>query len=472
MSIVRINDASMRQITKSGANKLSFKNKLELAKLLDRLGISVIELDAINEVKADSLLIKSIATSVKNSTVAVPVELNKDSVDVTWSALQTAKKARLVVEAPVSTVQMEYLYHKKPSAVIEAVKETVAHCRAYTEDVEFVANDATRSEESFLYEIVKEAIKAGAQTVTVCDAAGSMLPDEFAEFLEELIKNVPELHDVTLSVSCSDTLAMANACTVEAVRKGAREVKVAVCTMNEIASLPAVVSVLAAKGSEFDVTCAVQTVELNRVVRQIEWLCFGEQSKTSPFDSGVRDDEENVILSSHDDLAAVLKAVEDLGYELSEEDGNAVWEAFCQIASRKEQIGSKELDAIVASAAMQVPATYKLDSFVINSGNIISATAHVTLIKDDKKVDSVALGDGPVDAAFLALEQIAGTHYELDDFQIRSVTRGHEAMGETVVRLRSNGKLYAGRGISTDIIGASIRAYVNALNKIVYEEAE
>lgn len=471
MSIVRINDASMRQITKSGANKLSFKNKLELAKLLDRLGVSVIELDAVNEVKADSLLIKSIATAVKNSIVAVPVELNKDSVDITWNALQTAKKARLVVEAPVSTVQMEYLYHKKPKAVIEAVKDTVAHCRELTNDVEFVANDATRSDESFLYEIVKEAVNSGANTVTICDAAGSMLPDEFAEFLERLINNVQELKNVTLSVSCSDKLSMANACTVEAVRKGAREVKVAVCAMNEVASLPAVVSVLSAKGSEFEAECAVQTVELNRVVSQIEWLCFGEQSKTSPFDSGVRD-EDNIILSSHDDISAVLKAVEELGYELSEEDGNAVWEAFRQIAERKEQIGSKELDAIVASAAMQVPSTFKLDSFVINSGNIISATAHVTLIKDDKKLDSVALGDGPVDAAFLALEQIAGTHYELDDFQIRSVTRGHEAMGETVVRLRSNGKLYAGRGISTDIIGASIRAYVNALNKIVYEEAE
>lgn len=471
MSIVRINDASMRQITKSGANKLSFKNKLELAKLLDRLGVSVIELDAVNEIKADSLLIKSIATAVKNSIVAVPVELNKESVEITWNALKSAKKARLVVEAPVSTVQMEYLYHKKPKAVIEAVKETVAYCRECTEDVEFVANDATRSDESFLYDIVKEAVSAGANTVTICDAAGSMLPDEFAEFLERLINNVPELGTVTLSVSCSDKLSMANACTVEAVRKGAREVKVAVCSMNETASLPAVVSVLSAKGSEFDAECAVQTVELNRVVRQIEWLCFGEQSKTSPFDSGVRD-EDNVILSCHDDISAVLKAVEKLGYELSEEDGNAVWEAFRQIAEHKEQIGSKELDAIVASAAMQVPSTYKLDSFVINSGNIISATAHVTLIKDDEKLDSVALGDGPVDAAFLALEQIAGTHYELDDFQIRSVTRGHEAMGETVVRLRSNGKLYAGRGISTDIIGASIRAYVNVLNKIVYEEAE
>ena len=150
MSIVRINDASMRQITKSGENKLSFKNKLELAKLLDRLGTSVIELDAIDQVKADSLLIKSIATSVKNSVIAVPVELNKESVDITWNALQTAEKPRLVVEAPVSTVQMEYIYHKKPSAMIEAVKETITACCEHTKDVEFVANDVADTNEVFL----------------------------------------------------------------------------------------------------------------------------------------------------------------------------------------------------------------------------------------------------------------------------------------------------------------------------------
>ena len=165
-----------------------------------------------------------------------------------------------------------------------------------------------------------------------------------------------------------------------------------------------------------------------------------------------------------------MAAVKKLGYDLSEEDGAAVYEAFLRIAARKESVGRKELESIVASAAMQVPPTYRVESYVINSGNIITATAHMKLRRDDRLKEGISTGDGPIDAAFLAIEQIVGHHYELDDFQIQAVTEGREAMGETVVKLRSNGKLYSGRGVSTDIVGSSIRAYVNALNKIVYEE--
>ena len=166
-----------------------------------------------------------------------------------------------------------------------------------------------------------------------------------------------------------------------------------------------------------------------------------------------------------------MKAAAKLGYDLSEEDGAKVYEAFSRIAARKERVGAKELDAIVASAAMQVPPTYRLENYVITSGNTISATAHIKLEKNGVMKEGISLGDGPIDAAFLAIEQIAGHHYELDDFQIQAVTEGREAMGEAVVKLRSGGKLFSGRGISTDIVGASVHAYINALNKIVYEEA-
>ena len=147
-----------------------------------------------------------------------------------------------------------------------------------------------------------------------------------------------------------------------------------------------------------------------------------------------------------------------------------MFESFQRVAQKKP-IGAKELDAVIASTAMQVPPAYKLKSYVINSGNIITATAHVELEKDGRTVSGISIGDGPIDASFLAIEQIIGHHFELDDFQIQSVTEGREAMGEAVVKLRANGKLYSGRGISTDIIGASIRAYISALNKICYEEA-
>ena len=209
---------------------------------------------------------------------------------------------------------------------------------------------------------------------------------------------------------------------------------------------------------------------MKRITGQIAWMCQTGRSKTSPFDNGVQEDDGSIYLTSHDDLSAVMKVASRLGYDLSEDDGAKVYEAFRVIAEKKEKVGAKELDAIVASAAMQVPPTYALDSYVVTSGNTISATANLKLIKQGTPIAGVSLGDGPIDAAFLAIEQITGHHYELDDFQIQSVTEGREAMGQTVVKLRSEGKVYSGRGISTDIVGASILAYINALNKIVYEE--
>ena len=467
MKQIRISDVTMKQ---TGPEiSLSFKEKIELSKLLDKLGVSVIELEPIVQPKIDSLRIKSVAAAVKNSIVAVPVALTAESVSQTWNALKEAKKARLQVCAPVSPVQMEYLFHKKPDAMLKAIADTIKQCCAVCNDVEFVANDATRSDASFLYEAVKTAIAAGAGTVTVCDTAGAMLPNEFTAFLRELYANVPELKEVCLGVSCSDGLSMADSCAMAAVRYGAGEIKAAAYRLDTV-SLPNIAKVLSAKGEFYDATCSVRTTEMKRITNQIAWMCQTGRRKSSPFDNGVQEDDGSIFLTAHDDLSAVMKVAARLGYDLSEEDGTKVYDAFKVIAARKEKVSAKELDAIVASAAMQVPPTYKVDSYVVTSGNTISATAHLKLHKNEKIMEGVSIGDGPIDAAFLAVEQITGQHFELDDFQIQAVTEGREAMGQTVVKLRSGGKVYSGRGISTDIVGASIHAYINALNKIVYEE--
>ena len=467
MNKIRISDVTMKQ---TGADiSLSFKEKIELSKLLDKLGVSVIELEPIVQPKIDALRIKSVAAAVKESILAVPVALDPESVLLTWNALKEAKKARLQVCAPVSPVQMEYLFHKKPDGMLCTIRETLLECKKYCADVEFVADDATRSDVSFLYEAVRTAIAAGAATVTVCDTAGAMLPNEFTAFIRELYANVPELKNVCLGVSCSDNLSMADSCAIAAVRYGAGEIKAAAYRLN-VVSLPNVAKVLSAKGEFYNATCSVRTTVIKRITGQIAWMCQTGRSKTSPFDNGVQEDDGSIYLTSHDDLTAVMKVASRLGYDLSEEDGAKVYEAFRVIAEKKEKVGAKELDAIVASAAMQVPPTYTLASFVVTAGNTISATANLKLLKQGSAIAGVSLGDGPIDAAFLAIEQITGHHYELDDFQIQSVTEGREAMGQTVVKLRSEGKVYSGRGISTDIVGASILAYINALNKIVYEE--
>jgi 2-isopropylmalate synthase len=296
-----------------------------------------------------------------------------------------------------------------------------------------------------------------------------MLPNEFTAFLRELYAGVPALNTVCLGVSCSDALSMADSCAIAAVRYGAGEIKAAAYRVN-VASLPNVTKVLSAKGEFYNASCAVRTTSMGRITDQITWMCQTGRSDRSPFDNGVQEDDGSVYLTGHDDLAAVMKVVAHLGYDLSEEDGAKVYEAFRVIAQKKEKVSAKELDVIVASAAMQVPPTYVLDSYVVTTGNVVSATAHLKRQKNDRVLEGVSLGDGPIDAAFLAIEQITGHHYELDDFQIQSVTEGREAMGQTLVKLRSEGKVYSGRGISTDIVGSGILAYINALNKIVYEE--
>ena len=186
MEKIRISDITLKQIGKRGDNSLSFKGKLEISKLLDKLEVSVIEIEGIRSGRADALRVKSIASAVKNSVLAVPVELNAESVSETWEALRGAKHPRLQVAAPVSTVQMEYLSRKKPEAMLHGIEDTVRACAAKTENVEFIAEDATRADAAFLKSAVETAIAAGAKTVTVCDATGTLLPEEWADFLRGL----------------------------------------------------------------------------------------------------------------------------------------------------------------------------------------------------------------------------------------------------------------------------------------------
>jgi 2-isopropylmalate synthase len=464
MRQITISDATMKQSTEE--LRLTFKEKIELSKLLDRLGVDIIELEGIKNPRIDALQIKSIVAAVSDSRIAVPVELlNTENVEKTWCALKGAKNPRLQVVAATSLVHIEYLFHKKPEAMLDAISKTVAACRALCPDVEFVADDATRSESAFLGDAVKAAILAGATAVTLCDTAGAMLPYEFAEFIRKQYENVPELRNVTLGVCCSNSIAMADACAVMAVSEGASQIRAAVHSVSE-ASVSNLSRILSAKSDTLGAFVGIRSTQLSRILSQIDRLCQSGKSKAA---TGSEQDD-GTFLTLHDTREAVAAAASTLGYDLSGDDLDKVYSAFRQITERKEKLSYKELDAIVASSAMQVPPTYKLDTYVITSGNTISATAHIKLEKNGGHVEGVYIGDGSIDAAFQAIEKITGCHYELDDFQLQAVTEGREAMGQTVVKLRSGGKVYSGRGISTDIVGAGIAAYLSALNKIIYEE--
>ena len=465
MKQIRISDATMKQTSEDFS--LSFKEKIEFSKLLDKLGVDVIELEGISNARIDSLRIKSIAAAVTDSAIAVPVEMNDESIEMTWCALKQARRPILQVYAPTSSVQIEYLFHKKPDALIEAIKKTVRGCAALCPEVEFIAGDATRSDADFLTTALKSAIEAGATTVTLSDTAGTMFPDELAAFIRAQYEALPELKGVALGICTSNAISMADACAVAAVTAGASQICAAAYPMGG-ASVANLARIFAAKSDALAATTGIRTAQLGRIIAQAERICNPAKGRASA--AGTADSESDVYLTAHDNLEAVTLAVSKLGYDLSEEDSVKVYNAFSEIAQKKERVGLKELDAIVASSAMQVPSTYKLDTYVITSGNTISATAHIKLTKNGTPVEGVYIGDGSIDAAFQAIEKITGCHYELDDFQLQAVTEGREAMGQTVVKLRSGARVYSGRGISTDIVGAGIQAYLSALNKIIYEE--
>lgn len=413
---------------------------------------------------------KTIASVVTSSILSAATGLTEESVEAAWESVKGARRPRLHIMVPVSPVQMEYQCHKKAPAMLELVKALVTKARYFTEQVEVSVVDATRAETAFLYQVLAAAAESGAAAITLCDSAGVMTPAECEAFIRAAVENVPALEKVELGVELSDGMHMAVACAAAAIDAGAVMVKTATSPMG-VPLTQDFASYMEIKGDAKGLRCGLRTTELGRAAGQLQWLLQTEKSSGSPFDSGVAENDASLCLLRWGRHRPGGEGDPCHGYELSEEDNAKVFESFQRIAEKKHFVGSRELEAIIASTALQVPSTYRIADYVVTAGGTIGAMANITLEKDGKRLGGVCAGDGPIDAAFLAIEQIIGHHYELDDFQIQAVTEGREAMGSALVKLRSGGKLYSGNGISTDVIGASIRAYISALNKIVYEEA-
>lgn len=465
MKKAAVADATLRM---NSGYALGFKEKIEIVKQLDRLCVDVIETAPLLNGKSDVLFLHTITPLIMNRTLSCAVTLDDELVNLTCDALKKAAKPRLNILTPVSTVQMEYHCRKKPDAVLEKLAEIIAKAKDNGIEAEVSLLDATRSEYDFLIKAIKCAVAAGAQIITICDSAGQMLPNEMYDFIPSLKKDAPELENVTLSIECSDELHMAPACAIAAVLAGVTQVKTATGVADKL-QLKAFADILNSKGEALKISSSLNRTACGSIIQVIESLVSGTVLPSSPERKLQLAGSGDWKLAAGEDMSAIGEAVKKLGYELSADDLGKVYDEFVNI-SRKKEVGPKDLDAIVATVAMQVPPTYTLKSFVINSGNIITSMAHVVLTQNGKEVQGFSMGDGPIDAAFLSIENIVGRHFELDDFQITAVTEGREAVGSGIVKLRSNGKLYSGKGVSTDVIGAGIRAYVDALNKICYEE--
>lgn len=466
MKKILIKDITLRE--DSFYKKFSFNESIGIVKILEKLRPGIIEAPPILNGRTDILLLRSVAAIVKDNILSCPVSIKEDIIKQTFDVAKEARWPRLNIIAPVSVVQMEYLFKLKPKAMLQAVENAVKCAVLLTSDVEVTLADATRAEEEFLYEVIRTSVSCGAKTITLCDSAGEMLPSEFDAFLNDIYDAVPEIKNVSVSMELADDLQMAPACTVVGIKNGITQVNTAIVSL-DCAKTETIVHLLSVKADALDIRCDVDSSVVKKSQEEIMSL-ITEKSETSPFTGGTDNDSgESIELNSYSTLTDIKESASTLGYDLTDNDVDLVKKELKELPDGKS-IGKKELDAIIANISSHIPETYTLKSYVVNNGNVIKPSAHIELYKDGELLSGICVGDGPIDAAFLAIENITGHHFELDDFQIQAVTRGHEAMGSSLVKLRHNGTLYSGSGISTDIIGASIDAYINALNKICFDE--
>ena len=462
MKSIVISDITLKKISEDRAVSLLFREKSAIASCADKIGVEVIEVPAVKSAREDKIIYKTIAQNVQNAIFAIPVGFNTEDIALAWECVKDAKMPRLQVELPVSTIQMEYTYHVKQSKMLEKIAELIKAAKEVCADVEFSALDATRADEEFLIAAVKEAEASGAGMVTICDDAGVSTPDDIAE----LVAKVKAAVSIPVYVQVSDKINMAVAAAFAAIKNGADGLKCAMVGKDALLTgkiSDAVNACGAQMGTELKLNSTKIHSSIDDMVSGISHDAYDNQKSVS--------EGKKILLDSDVTVAQVAQAAAVLGYELSDSDIGNVHKVLKHICEKKGAVGYKEFEAVIASSAMQAPSTYHFETYTTTSSNMSSSMSQVTLKCNDEIICGVSNGDGPIDSVFRAIEQCIGHHYELDDFQVQSVTEGKEALGSALVRLRNNGKLYSGNGTSTDIVAASIRAYINALNKIVFEEA-
>ncbi len=462
MKKIKVTDITLKKLSEERKINLLFREKSAIANCADAIGVDAIELPPVKSVREDTIIYKTIAQNVQNAVLAIPVGFNCEDIATTWECVKDAKNPRLQVEVPVSTIQMEYTYHVKQAKMLEKIGELVKASKEVCDQVEFSALDATRADEDFLVSAVKEAEAKGACMVTICDDAGVSTPDDIAK----LVAKVKEEVNIPVYVKVSDRINMAVASAFSAIKNGVDGVK---CSMvgNDILLTGEFSDAINACGAQIDAEINLNNTKIHASIDDMT----SNISHNTYKDENQISEKKKILLDSDSTMAQVAQAAAVLGYELSDSDVGNVYKVVKQVCEKKGAVGSKEFEAVIASSAMQAPSTYHFETYTTTSSNVSSSMSQVTLKCNDEIICGVSHGDGPIDSAFRAIEQCIGHHYELDDFQVQSVTEGKEALGSALVRLRNNGRLYSGNGTSTDIVAASIRAYINALNKIVFEEA-
>ena len=497
---VIIFDTTLRDGEQCPGASLTPPQKLEIARQLDRLGVDVIEAGFAVSSPGDFEGVHSIAKAIRRPTIASLARAVVRDIEAAGKALKPARQGRIHTFVATSEIHMKYKLKKAEEEIVRLAVEAVKLSRKYTDDVEFSCEDAARTKPEFLFRMLEAVIDAGAKTVNIPDTVGWAIPSQFGELIRQIREEVPNIHKAIISVHCHNDLGLSTANSLAAVKNGARQVE---CTINGIgeragnASLEEVVMALKVRKDLFNVEHKINTEEIYRSSRLVSKLTgFLVQPNKAivggnafAHESGIHQDgvlkfrktyeimhpkevgygESKLVLGKHSGRHAFIERLKGLGFKLDEKKLANAFERFKVLADKKKEVFDDDLSALVEDEiSTEVKERYTLEYMQISSGTGIVPTATIRLkAPNGKLLEGAASGDGPVDACYNAIDRLTGVKAKLKDYTIQSVTSGKDALGEVTVRLSQNGKVEHGRAASTDIIEASAKAYVNAVNRLL-----
>jgi len=499
MDKVIIFDTTLRDGEQAAGGTLNVPEKLEIARQLEKLGVDIIEAGFPASSPGDFEAVSLISQEITNAGVCALTHANFKAVDSAWEAVKGAQSPRIHIFLSASDIHIIHQLKKSREEVMKMACDNVARAKKYTSDIEFSPMDASRTEPKYLYQILEAVIAAGATTVNIPDTVGYAIPDEFGGLIAGIFQNVKNIDKAVVSVHCHDDLGLAVANSLEAIRRGARQVE---CTINGIgeragnASMEEIVMALKTRSDFFNLTTGVQARQIYRTSRLVSDLTgFLVQPNKAivganafAHESGIHQDgvikmpityeiidprsvgvpSSSLVLGKLSGRHAFRQRLAELGYNLNDDDLNRAFAAFKDLADKKKDITDRDIESLVAEEQRTVSEAYHLDRVQVTCGDRGIPTAAVRLLgPDGQTMEDAALGTGPVDAVYKAINRIVGVPNSLTEFTVKSVTEGIDAIGAVLIRIESDGVTYTGRGADTDIIVSSAKAYINALNRLL-----
>ncbi len=499
MDRVIIFDTTLRDGEQAAGAKMNLQEKLEIARQLEKLGVDVIEAGFPITSPGDFEAVSTIAREVRTPVICALARALPQDIDRAWEAIKEAQHPRIHVFLSASDIHRVYQLKKSREEILQASRDMVALAKKYVDDVEFSPMDASRTEPEYIYQILEAVIDAGATTLNIPDTVGYAIPAEFGRLIEGIFKNVPNINRAIVSVHCHNDLGLAVANSLEAIKRGARQAE---CTINGIgeragnASLEEIVMAIKTRTDFFDLATNINTKQIyksSRLVSEITGFVVQPNkaivgANAFRHESGIHQDgvikmpvtyeivdpttvgisASRLVLGKLSGRHALKERLAELGYSLTEENLKRVFSAFKELADKKKAVTDRDIESLVAEEQRTVSEIYHLDRLQVTCGDRGIPTASVQLITPDGQVlADAALGTGPVDAMYKAINRIVGVPNKLTEFSVKSVTEDIDAIGEVFIRIESEGITYTGRGADTDIIVASAKAYMNALNRLL-----